>query len=255
MPGRLSGGMKPDALIPFKTQKEDAKTAFLNLCKGKPLLPKTFTSEQQLEKISGIYVPFWLYDCSGEMKRSYKATRVRSWSDSSYNYQKTDHYLLQRNAEAAFVGVPMDGSRKMDDTFMESIEPYDYKDLAEFDTAYLTGFLADKYDVPSEEGTERIRQRVDNAMEEKIQPSLASYTTAIPFSKQLKINHSKARYVLLPVWILNTRYRGKMYTFAMNGQTGKMTGKLPICPARFAVWFAGIAAATSGLVTLLRWLF
>ncbi len=254
MPGRLSGGMKPDAVIPFKTGKEDAKAAFLNLCKGKTLLPKSFTSEQHLEKITGVYVPFWLYDCSGSTKRTYKATRVRCWSDSNYNYQKTDHYLLQRNAEASFVGIPMDGSRKMDDTFMESIEPYDYKELVDFDTGYLTGFLADKYDVPSEEGKSRIQQRVDVAMEEKIQPSLAGYSVTIPLSKQVKIDHSKARYVLLPVWMLNTQYRGKLYTFAMNGQTGKMTGKLPICPARFGAWFASIAAVTCALMTLIRWI-
>lgn len=255
MPSRLTGGLKPDALIPFKTGKDDAKRAFLKLCKGKILLPKLFKSEQQLEKITGMYVPFWLYDCSSDLKSNYKATRVQRWSDSRYDYQKTDHYLLKRAAEASFIGIPMDGSKKMDDTFMESIEPFDYKELTSFDTAYLTGFLADKYDVPSEDGKDRIRQRVDNAMNEKLQPTFAGYLSVIPFTKHLQINHSKAKYVLLPVWMLNTKYRGKLYTFAMNGQTGKMTGKLPISPLRSAILFAATAAVISVLVTLIRWFF
>lgn len=150
MPTRLSGGLKPDGVIPFKTGKEDAKAAFLRLCKGKPLLPKGFTSEQRLEKITGMYVPFWLYDCAADFSGSYKATRIHTWSDSKYEYTKTDHFLLKRDAAADFVGIPMDGSTKMEDAFMESIEPFDYKQLTSFDMAYLTGYLADKYDVPSE---------------------------------------------------------------------------------------------------------
>lgn len=250
MPGRLSGGLRPDAVIPFKTTRDDAKKAFLNLCKGKPLLPKFFTQEQQLEKITGLYVPFWLYDCSGELDGSYKATRIHRWSDSRYHYTKTDHFLLRRAANADFLGIPMDGSSKMDDIFMESIEPFDYGELTDFDSAFLSGFLADKYDVPSQNGEERIRQRVDRAIDELLQSSFLGYASVVPASRQLNISHSKARYVLLPVWMLNTKYKDKIYTFAMNGQTGKMTGSFPVCPKRTMAWFGGICAGVTVLVTL-----
>lgn len=252
LPGRLSGGLKPDAVIPFRTDKEDAKAAFLRLCKGKPLLPKEFTSQQQLEKITGMYVPFWLYDCGAEFDGSYKATRIHRWSDSRYNYVKTDHFLLRRGACAGFSGIPMDGSTKMDDTFMESIEPYDYGQMVEFDTAYLSGYLADKYDVPAQNGRERVRQRVEQSITDQLQPSFLGYATVIPTGKNLKIEHGSARYVLLPVWVLNTRYQDKIYTFVMNGQTGKMTGALPVCPKRSAMWFSGICAAVTFLAALIQ---
>lgn len=253
MPARVSGGWKPDAVIPFQTSKEDAKAAFLRLCKGKPLLPREFTQEQRLEKITGMYVPFWLYDCDADFDGSYKATRIQHWSDAQYNYTKTDHFLLRRGAEAGFTGIPMDGSTKMDDTFMESIEPYDYNQLIDFDMAYLSGYLADKYDVPSEDGENRIRQRVDATIQDELQSSLIGYATVLPTSRQLKVTHSRARYALLPVWTLNTRYRGKLYTFAMNGQTGKMTGSFPISPYRAAAWFAGICAGVTLLSMLVQW--
>ena len=252
MPARLSGILKPDGVIPFKTDKEDAKAAFLRLCKGKPLLPKEFTSQQRLEKITGMYVPFWLYDCDAQFDGNYKATRIHRWSDSRYDYVKTDHFLLQRSAEAKFSGIPMDGSCKMDDAFMESIEPFDYSQLTDFDTAYLSGYLADKYDVPAENGKDRIRQRVDQSIEDKLQSSFLGYATVLPTGKNLKIDHSKARYVLLPVWILNTRYQDKIYTFAMNGQTGKMTGAFPVCPKRSVVWFAGICAGVTLISALVQ---
>ena len=255
LPGRVSGGLKPDAVLPFQTSKEDAKAAFLKFCHGKPLLPKFFTQEQQVEKITGIYVPFWLYDCSANFQGSYKATRIHTWSDPKYTYTKTDHYLLNRRAQAQFSGIPMDGSTKMEDAFMESIEPFDYTKLVDFDTAYLSGFLADKYDIPSENGQARIRQRVENSMDARIQASILGYATAIPTSRQINIQHSKAKYVLLPVWMLNTKYRGKTYTFAMNGQTGKMTGTLPICPKRVWGWFGGLCAGITAAATLILMLF
>lgn len=252
LPGRVSGGLKPEGIIPFKTTKEDAKNAFLKLCKGKPLLPKCFTEKQQIEKITGIYVPFWLYDCNADLNGSYRATRVRTWSDNRYIYTKIDHYLLRRQARASYSSIPVDGSSKMEDAFMESIEPYDYNALVPFELAYLSGFLADKYDVESKMGESRIQQRVETAINDHLQASFLGYSTVIPASRHITIDHGKASYVLLPVWLLNTTYQGKTYTFAMNGQTGKMIGHFPACPKRTAAWFCGLWAAATALVSLIQ---
>lgn len=135
---------------------------------------------------------------------------------------------------------------------MESIEPYDYSLLQPFDMAYLSGYLADKYDVPAEQGESRIRQRVDSTMNMEMQVTLLGYDTVLPTSRQARISNSRARYVLLPVWILSTNYRGKLYTFIMNGQTGKLTGTLPACPKRTAAWFAGVTAGVTLITALLR---
>ena len=252
LPARLTGSIKPDAVLPFQRTREDATAAFLKLCKGKPLLPKNFTSQQRLEKITGMYIPFWLYDCDADFQGSYKATRIHCWSDSKYNYTRTEHFLLNRNASADFAGIPMDGSSKMEDVFMEAIEPFDYSQMVPFEMAYLTGYLADKYDVPSEDGKERVRQRVEQSMEDQIQSTLMGYASVLPTNRQIQIHHSKAKYVLLPVWMLNTKYNGKLYTFAMNGQTGKIVGTLPICKKRTAAWFAGICAGVTLLVHLFQ---
>lgn len=254
LPARLSGSLKPDAVLPFQKSKEDAQSAFLTLCKGKPLLPKEFTTRQRLEKITGMYVPFWLYDCDADFDGSYKATRIHRWSDSRYHYTRTEHFLLTRKATAAFSGIPMDGSTKMEDIFMESIEPFDYGQMVPFDMAYLSGYLADKYDVSSDQGESRIRQRVEQSLQDQVQSSLLGYATVLPANRQIRINNSKAKYVLLPVWMLNTKYNGKIYTFAMNGQTGRMTGSFPVCPKRTAAWFAGICGGVTLLVHLLQML-
>ena len=252
IPGRVIGGLRPDAVIPFKTTKEDAKKAFLNLCKGKPLLPNDYTSQHRLEKITGMYVPFWLYDCDSKLNGQYKATRVHTWSDAHYIYTKTDHYMLTRNASADFSAIPLDGSSKMDNAIMESIEPFRMEDAVDFDTAYLTGFFADKYDVEASIGEERIRQRVSNTMDDLIRESMIGYASVIPSSKQLQVNHSKAKYVLLPVWMLHSTYKDQTYYFAMNGQTGKMTGTLPVDQGKKTRWFLGVAAGVALAITLLQ---
>ena len=255
LPSRVSGGLKPDGMLPFMKTRDEARAAFLKLCKGKKLLPRGFTSEQRLEKITGMYVPYWLYDCSAEYDGSFKATRIRSWSDSRYHYTKTDHYLLRRRARADFEGIPMDASSKMEDVFMESIEPFDYGQMVDFDMAYLTGYFADKYDVPSENGEDRIRQRVEQSMSDAIAETILGYTTAVPTNRRIDVQHGNAKYVLLPVWMLNTNYRGKIYTFMMNGQTGKITGSLPVCWIQTAKWFAGICAGVTLAATLFQfWL-
>lgn len=255
-PQRLSDRLKPDGVIPFRTTREDARKAFLRLCKKKPLLPKLFSEEQQIEKITGMYIPYWLYDCESEFHGSYKATRIHHWSDAHYDYTKTDYFMLERASEADFCKIPMDASQKMDDTIMESIEPYDYSQLIDFEKAYLSGYLADKYDVSAKDGEERIRQRVSGSMEQMVSESMIGYSAVIPIHKRLNIAHGKAKYVLLPVWMLSTRYKGKIHLFAMNAQTGKMTGSFPICPKRTAAWFSGIfagVAAIAMLVQILLW--
>lgn len=254
LPGRLSGSVRPDAVLPFRTGKDDAQKAFLELCKGKPLLPKMFTQQHRIEKITGIYVPFWLYDCSSAFEGRYKATRVRHWMDSRYSYTKTDHYLLTRSASADFAAIPMDASSKMDNTIMESIEPFDFNEMVDFDTAYLSGFFADKFDVEAKSGQSRIEERVSQTLDEAVQSTFIGFSTVVPTAKQLNVNHGTARYVLLPVWMLHTKYKDKTYVFAMNGQTGKMTGTFPICPKRSMAWFAGICAGVTALVSLLTML-
>ena len=249
--GNVSGELKPDGVIPFRTTKEMAMTAFYQLCKGKPLLPKDFASTARQEKIQGVYVPFWLYDCEGGMEGQYKATRVRTWSDSNYIYTRTSHYMLTRSACAAFSMIPMDASSKMDNATMESIEPFDFSKAEDFQTAYLSGFFADKYDVESTHGEPRIKERVGQTLDDMIQPTFMGYSSVIPTSKQLQVRHGSAKYMLLPVWMLHTKYKDKTYVFAMNGQTGKITGTLPIDKGRMWAWFGGITAAVAAVTGLL----
>lgn len=254
MMGQFAGDLKPDLVIPFKLDKKAAKDGLLKHLSGKPLLPKVFKDQNHIDEIKGIYVPFWLYDAEAQGTVNYKATRTRHWSDSDYNYTEVSHYSAIRGGSLAFSNVPADGSSKMADDLMDSIEPFDYNDGVAFQTAYLAGYFADKYDVSAEDCIPRINRRIKQSTEQAFASTVTGYDTVNTQNSSVCLSKSSARYALLPVWLLNTTWRGEKYTFAMNGQTGKFVGNLPIDKGAFWRWFilTGLisAAAVFGIIML-----
>ncbi len=247
---RIDGMLRPDYIIPFKLDKQAAKDALKKFYKGKPLLPKFFKEENNIDKITGIYVPFWLFDCDANGKMRFDATRISSWRSGNYQYTKVSHYLVTRSGEMAFEKIPVDASQKMDDSYMDSIEPFNYNEMVDFGTAYLSGYFADKYDVSDEECSPRAAKRVRTSLEEELRSTVIGYSGITIKSSNINTNNGDIKYALFPVYMLNTKYRDKTYTFAMNGQTGKFVGKLPISKGRFAAWAAGIAAAVALIAQL-----
>ena len=246
MAGAFSGALKPDLVIPFKLDKKAAKAALANHLKGKALLPKVFKTQNHIDEIKGLYVPFWLFDAGVNARIGYKATRVRSWSDANYNYTETSYFDVHRGGSIAFDAVPVDGSTKMDDTLMESIEPFDLSQAVPFQTAYLSGYLADKYDVTEGESVARANERIKQSTEDAFRNTVTGYATVTTDYSSIQLYNGKARYALYPVWILNTTWQGEKYTFAMNGQTGKFVGDLPMDKGRlFAFMGAAFGAATA----------
>lgn len=255
MSGRFSGALRPDVVIPFKLDKEAAKRGLNQHLQGKRLLPRVFKDQNHIDEIKGIYVPFWLFDANADANIRYKATRVRSWSDSHYNYTETSHYSVIRSGNLRFEAVPVDGSTKMADDLMESIEPFDLDDAVDFQTAYLAGYLADKYDVNAEQSIERANSRIKKSTEQNFAETVSGFSSVVPEASNIHLNSGKAKYALYPVWLLNTTWQGTQYTFAMNGQTGKFVGDLPVDKSASNKWLFGIAAAGTALLTLIQFLF
>lgn len=258
MMGQFSGTLKPDLVIPFKLDKKAAKEGLVKHLTGKRLLPKIFKDQNHIDEIKGVYVPFWLFDTDVDAKVRYKATKVRTWSDSNYNYTKTSYFMVHRGGSIGFEDVPVDGSTKMADDLMESIEPFNCAEAVDFQTAYLAGYLADKYDVTAEESIDRANERVKKSTEQAFAETVIGYETVTAENTSVQFHGGKARYALYPVWLLNTTWNGNRYTFAMNGQTGKFVGDLPVDKSAATRWTLILAttftAVTYGAATLLHFL-
>ena len=255
MMGQLSGALKPDYVIPFRCDKKDAIAALKKHYGGKRLLPKVFSEENHIDEVKGVYVPVWLFDADADASIRYRATKTRSWSDSDYHYTKTSYYSVTRKGSIGYERVPVDGSTKMEDALMESIEPYVFSDAVDFQTAYLAGYLADKYDVDSEQSIERANERIKRSTEDAFAATVRGYTSVTPVSSSINLSNGVAKYALYPVWLLNTSWNGRNYTFAMNGQTGKLAGDLPMDRTAYTRWLYGIAGVATAVAFALSYLF
>ena len=251
---RVEGLLRPDFILPFQLDKEDAKKALLAHFKGKTLLPRIFKSENHVDEIKGVYVPFWLFDSDADAQLRFTATRTRCWSDSKYDYTETNYYSVRRDGTLGFDAVPVDGSSKIEDDLMESIEPFAMQDAIPFQTAYLAGYVADKYDVNAEDSIERANKRIRRSTEETFQQTVTGYDSVKVENSSIQLHGGKAKYALFPVWLLSTSWRGENYLFAMNGQTGKFVGDLPVDKGAARKWMLGLTAALSAASYGVMWL-
>lgn len=245
---RVGSGLKPDGIIPFRIDKKGLEDIIRNTFKGKKLLPGNFMNTHKMDKLLGVYVPFWLFDVGIDGQMALNATQVRMYSDRNYNYTETRHFLLDMDGAMQFSKIPVDASERMDDDLMDSIEPFDYSQLVDFDPAYLAGFVADRFDEDPDKSLPRATKRMNVSAEQAFASAApGSYQSVSVRSNNMRAVNPSVRYVLLPVYLLNLDYNGKKYRFAVNGQTGKIVGELPVSTGKAWLWRLGIAVVL-GLV-------
>lgn len=255
VPGQFSGALRPDSILPFRLSKDDAVQALRAHYKGKPFLPRSFTSANHIEQIQGVYVPFWLFDGGAEGAASYRASNTNVYETGDYEITETRHYHVVRAGSLAFEKIPVDASSKMPDDHMDSIEPFDYAQLRPFSTAYLPGCLADKYDVTIDDSRDRADTRCRETLAQALRDTVTGYGACVTEREDIALRRGKVHYALLPVWMLSTKWHGQDFLFAMNGQTGKLVGDLPTDRGRFWSMFAAIAAPlTVALTAILQFL-
>ena len=251
---KLTGALKPNGVIPFKIDKKGIKEKIAQFCTGKKLLPKNFFNEQKIDAVQGVYVPVWLFDGKLDGSVSLNGSTSSSYTTGNYRYTETSHYLITCDGSMEFTRVPVDGSEKMPDDLMNSIEPFDYSQIVPFDGQYLSGFLADRYDKDPDASIPTASQRMMNSAISAFSKNAASDLSGVTLRNNgLNLKDPSVKYVLLPVYIFNLDYAGKKYRFAMNGQTGKLVGELPIDKGKKAraFWIPFLIAAA--IVFIILW--
>ena len=250
---RFSGDLKPDVIIPFMYDKKNAKEA-LGKHVNQRFVPQVFKDENHIDEIKGVYVPVWLFDSKVDAQYVFHGEIIRTYSDANYDYTETSVYLLNRSGSLAFKEIPVDGSTKMDDDLMESVEPFDISQTKSFQTAYLSGYLANRYDVNVDECIKRANERIRYSTEEVFRGSTAGYSNVTVQSGSISLRDNSYKYAMYPVWLLNTSWNGRKFSFAMNGQSGKIVGNLPMDKAKAALWMTGLTVINSALIYLIAWL-
>lgn len=251
IPGQFAGSLKPEYVIPFVKSKDDAIDALKKHYQGKKLLPKFFKEGNHIEEVQGVYVPFWLFDGQAKGEMRFHSKKEEKKKTATEEIITTHHYDVVRAGSLNFEKVPVDASSRMPDKHMDSIEPYDYKELKPFSTAYMPGYLADKYDVSADECGSRMEERCKNTLAKELTDTVEGYDVNIETERNLIVKRRDVHYALLPVWLLSTKYENTNYLFAMNGQSGKLVGDLPVDKGKFWGYFAAYALGLVAITLLL----
>ena len=233
----VSGKFKPDLVIPFLIDKEKAKSILKEFYKGKKFLPKNFVDDNHIEEIKGAYVPFCLFDAKTSARGRFKGTQTNIVMRGVEKLLYTKHFSIRRAATMEFFQVPADASSKMPDAYMDSIEPFDYSKICEYKHAYLAGYFADVYDVEKEQCEPRIKTRLEQTAIDILRSDIHGYATVVCENSDVSIRYGKIAYAMLPVWVLVTKWKDESILFAINGQTGKIAGNLPVDYGKFFIYF------------------
>ncbi len=251
--GRVDGSYRPSRVIPFKFGRDRAVEIFTKWVKKKKLRPKDMLSVAQLSKLTGLYVPFWVADADTSTHIEATGVKTRSWTSGEYNYREVKRFSVVRDLDVDYYGVPADGSQKIEDSLMEAIEPFDYKESKEFNMAYLSGFMADKYDVDKDAVLPRIKQRMfENTANEAFSGN--GYSKIESKKQWDRINRLNWNYMLLPVWFMTYEYKGKILEYVINGQTEKISGEVPLSKSKLSLFLLMLTALITGGLMLLIYL-
>lgn len=226
--GKLEGEYLPDGIIPFKITKEEATEKFMEWIQKKKFVPTGFSSKRHIEKMSGVYFPYWLYGCETDSYMNGTARDIRIWRVGDIEYTETKVFQVRRAGKVSFKHLPKTALQKAQNAMLKGIFPYEFGALEKFHLGYLSGFQAEKRDIDKETLSAQIRQEIQKYAEKRMRDTITGRNSFSMESQNHAIVEEEYQYALLPVWVLTYRQGNQIYYFAMNGQTGEVVGKLPI---------------------------
>ncbi len=249
---KLVGDFKPESVIPFAVDEKQAVEIYKGYCKKALLSPGTFKSENEIKKVKGVYVPFWLHNFTVNADAVVGAENVSSHKRGDDKVVEHHMFRISMDVKGDFKSIPTDGLKNLDDKLMSSIEPFDYSKLTEFNPAYMAGFYAEEYDIGREDTIAQAKERADDAMRAECIEKAGLYEAKMMESYNPSYTNEVSKYAMLPVWLFNVTYKGKDYQFAVNGETGKIAGKLPISIPKLVGAVLGSGVLTQALALVLR---
>ncbi len=225
---RLDGVLAPQLVLPFEINKETALTSFKEWCKKAVYSPLSFRQQLRIKELEGIYVPFWFYDIAGQGEVLMEGTISTTHREGNYEVTITKHYDVYRRLDLRYNRIPEDASQRMDDHLMDLLEPFKNEKLTAFNNQYFAGYVAEKYDYTADEMFDRAKKKVENFMDTYVKGTASQYSTVRIKNKAYQLTKTKVDYTMVPVWMMYIKQDDKDYTFAMNGQTGKISGVPPV---------------------------
>lgn len=231
--------IKPQALLPFRIARDRATQLFRSWIKKLWFAPNALKKLARLEgRLQGLYAPYWTYDAStvsrytGQRGDNYTVTRTRTVRRNgrmvTERYQAVEVRWSPARGTVSrdFDDMLVVGSSSLPRDLAEELEPWDLGNLVSYADEYLSGFIAERYQIDLKQGWTRAVQRMDEVIRGDVRQDIGGDHQRIT---TLDTHHSDITYkhVLLPLWICSYRYKQKIYRFLVNARTGEVQGQRP----------------------------
>lgn len=258
---KVSGEFRPTKIIPFKFDKDEAKNTFLRFAKKKWFVPRDYFSGESIDKISGVYYPFWVTDADTDSELRGIGKNVRTWRSGDYRYTETTTYAVGRRGNIHFEDITTSAISTEDKEMLEGILPYPMEDYRDFSMPYLQGYVAKKRDIDREALSSEVKGRM-NSYARTILERTTNYGSLAVNYLDVAVLKSHWEYSLMPIWILTykkkhktNKKKDKTYVYAMNGSTGKVYGELPVSIPKLILAALGAFIGAGLLAFLLGYAF
>jgi DNA-directed RNA polymerase subunit RPC12/RpoP len=250
--GNISGQFRPDYVVPFAKTQDEVEAAYHKLCRSSILTPKAFSDKKNIKKIKGMYIPYWLYSFKGDAEISVLGKNIRMYTLGDNEYTETSSYQVDEEVTGNFEHIPADALKKMDNTLMDSIEPFDFSKMKPFNPAYLAGFYTQRWDDKASDNEARAKERAKASLHSEALSKAGNFDETTVRSENFKWSEDKTESAMMPVWMMYTEYKGKNYIFGMNGQTGKLMGEIPKSLGRILGILGGVFVITQIILMIVR---
>lgn len=239
---KLAGKFLPDRIIPFEITKEAATKGFLDYVGKKKFVPRAFFSKKQIESITGVYFPYWVYNAELDGKVQGEARNVRVWRTGDIEYTETKHYAITREGTVKLSNLTENALKKANAKLAEGVMPYAFEKMKKFHMGYLSGFLAERRDIERQDVQAKMQDEMKESAQKLMRETINGYNAVSVRNAGFLPQKEMWHYALFPVWTITYKgHNGKIYYYSMNGQTGKVCGELPVDHGKLALT-AGIVA-------------
>lgn len=258
-------GIKPESLVPFKIDEKNANTLFGAWIKKRKLAPFALKKEYNAGNLKGVYLPYWSYDAktlstyTGQAGDYYYDTEMRTVTVNGltetkpHRVQKIRWRFVSGTYDKTFDDIIFNDSGNVDQKLIEKIEPFHLNELVKYNARFLAGFSAERYKTGLKAVWERAKAHMSRIIRSDIKAIIKRGCDVVG-TVNVCTNYTDIKYkhMLLPVWISSYQFRGKVYNFFVNGQTGEVQGSSPKSALKISIIAVIIAAVIAALYFILR---
>ena len=241
--------MAPGGVVPFRIDDKEASKLFKTWIRRKWFCPKLAKDSAKPKRFKGIYLPYWTFDADTFSLYSgqYGIDQVRRDSKGNSHVETSWHNTSGSHNEFIDDELVL-ASTNHDVSILRQLEPFMTEQNKAYKPEYIAGFAAERYSIGLKTAWGQAVSSIKSKLESKISSKIRSEHRADKV-RNLKVttNYSNItyKYLLLPVWISNFKYKDKVYQFMVNGQTGKVAGRTPISIPKVILAVFGVLLAVA----------